>query len=132
MQHTKQIQRNFLEPGRVRVAVRVRPRNAEDLLSDADFADCVEVQPEVINLYCEFACLFVFFPVFEFVITYEIDLTTSLIMQLKKLKLRKNNWNSEFYKFDEVFAESASQKRVYETVAKPVVEVSGVVAATVG
>ncbi|XP_070001732.1 kinesin-like protein KIN-UC isoform X1 [Nicotiana tabacum] len=80
-------QDNDPEPGRVRVAVRVRPRNAEDLLSDADFADCVEVQPE-----------------------------------LKKLKLRKNNWNSEFYKFDEVFAESASQKRVYETVAKPVVE----------
>ncbi|XP_009588080.1 kinesin-like protein KIN-UC isoform X2 [Nicotiana tomentosiformis] len=80
-------QDNDPEPGRVRVAVRVRPRNAEDLLSDADFADCVEVQPE-----------------------------------LKKLKLRKNNWNSEFHKFDEVFAESASQKRVYETVAKPVVE----------
>ena len=36
------------EPGRVRVAVRLRPRNAEDLLSDADFADCVELQPEVI------------------------------------------------------------------------------------
>lgn len=53
-------------------------------------------------------------------------------MQLKKLKLRKNNWNSEFYKFDEVFAESASQKRVYETVAKPVVEVSDTVAATMG
>ncbi|KAM3283007.1 kinesin-like protein KIN-UC isoform X1 [Capsicum chacoense] len=77
---------NDPEPGRVRVAIRVRPRNAEEL-SDADYADCVEVQPE-----------------------------------LKKLKLRKNNWNSEFYKFDEVFAESASQKRIYETVAKPVVE----------
>ncbi|PHU00098.1 Armadillo repeat-containing kinesin-like protein 1 [Capsicum chinense] len=77
---------NDPEPGRVRVTIRVRPRNAEEL-SDADYADCVEVQPE-----------------------------------LKKLKLRKNNWNSEFYKFDEVFAESASQKRIYETVAKPVVE----------
>ncbi|KAK4367067.1 hypothetical protein RND71_014947 [Anisodus tanguticus] len=79
-------QDNDPEPGRVRVAIRVRPRNAEEL-SDADYADCVEVQPE-----------------------------------LKKLKLRKNNWNSEFYKFDEIFAESASQKRIYETVAKPVVE----------
>ncbi|XP_021295517.1 kinesin-like protein KIN-UC isoform X1 [Herrania umbratica] len=75
------------EPGRVRVAVRLRPRNAEDLLSDADFADCVELQPE-----------------------------------LKRLKLRKNNWSSESYKFDEVFTETASQKRVYEVVAKPVVE----------
>ncbi|CAN4114988.1 unnamed protein product [Withania somnifera] len=79
-------QQNDPEPGRVRVAIRVRPRNAEEI-SDSDYADCVEVQPE-----------------------------------LKKLKLRKNNWNSEFYKFDEVFAESASQKRIYETVAKPVVE----------
>ncbi|XVF23536.1 hypothetical protein REPUB_Repub13aG0047000 [Reevesia pubescens] len=75
------------DPGRVRVAVRLRPRNAEDLLSDADFADCVELQPE-----------------------------------LKRLKLRKNNWSSESYKFDEVFTETASQKRVYEVVAKPVVE----------
>ncbi|KAJ8551678.1 hypothetical protein K7X08_021693 [Anisodus acutangulus] len=79
-------QDNDPEPGRVRVAIRVRPRNAEEL-SDADYTDCVKVQPE-----------------------------------LKKLKLRKNNWSSEFYKFDEVFAESASQKRIYETVAKPVVE----------
>ncbi|XP_039023522.1 kinesin-like protein KIN-UC [Hibiscus syriacus] len=74
------------DPGRVRVAVRLRPRNAEDL-SEADFADCVELHPE-----------------------------------LKRLKLRKNNWNSESYKFDEVFTETASQKRVYEVVAKPVVE----------
>ncbi|MBA0629507.1 hypothetical protein Godav_024053, partial [Gossypium davidsonii] len=73
--------------GRVRVAVRLRPRSAEDLLSDADFADCVELQPE-----------------------------------LKRLKLRKNNWSSESYKFDEVFTGTASQKRVYEVVAKPVVE----------
>ncbi|GLT70162.1 hypothetical protein SLA2020_422590 [Shorea laevis] len=75
------------EPGRVRVAVRLRPKNAEDLLSDADFTDCIELQPE-----------------------------------LKRLKLRKNNWTSESYKFDEVFTETASQKRVYEVVAKPVVE----------
>lgn len=75
------------EAGRVRVAVRLRPKNTEDLLSDADFTDCVELQPE-----------------------------------LKRLKLRKNNWSSESYRFDEVLTETASQKRVYEAVAKPVVE----------
>ncbi|KAL4621528.1 hypothetical protein ACB092_06G234800 [Castanea dentata] len=75
------------EPRRVRVAIRLRPRNAEDLLLDADFSDCVELQPE-----------------------------------LKRLKLSKNNWSSESYRFDEVFTETASQKRVYEVVAKPVVE----------
>ncbi|XP_074572689.1 kinesin-like protein KIN-UB [Curcuma longa] len=74
-------------PGRVRVAVRLRPQNAEEMIADADFADCVELQPE-----------------------------------LKRLKLRKNNWDSETYEFDEVLTESASQKRVYEVVAKPVVE----------
>ncbi|XP_021904366.1 kinesin-like protein KIN-UB [Carica papaya] len=74
-------------PGRVRVAVRLRPPNAEELVADADFADCVELQPE-----------------------------------LKRLKLRKNNWDSETYEFDEVLTELASQKRVYEVVAKPVVE----------
>ncbi|XP_025793319.1 kinesin-like protein KIN-UA isoform X5 [Panicum hallii] len=40
----------------------------------------------------------------------------------KRLKLKKNNWSCESYKFDEVFSENASQKRVYEVVAKPVVE----------
>lgn len=44
-------------------------------------------------------------------------------MQLKRLKLKKNNWSSESFRFDEVFTETASQKRVYEVVAKPVVEV---------
>ncbi|KAK6783212.1 hypothetical protein RDI58_021009 [Solanum bulbocastanum] len=73
--------------GRVRVAVRLRPRNAEEMVSDADFADCVELQPE-----------------------------------LKRLKLRRNNWDSDTYEFDEVLTEFASQKRVYEVVAKPVVE----------
>ncbi|KAM2157463.1 hypothetical protein ACFX1R_043037 [Malus domestica] len=75
------------EAGRVRVAVRLRPRNLEDRISDFDFADSVELQPE-----------------------------------LKRLKLRKNNWSSESYRFDEVFTESASQNRVYQVVAKPVVE----------
>ncbi|KAL1553200.1 kinesin-like protein KIN-UC [Salvia divinorum] len=42
--------------------------------------------------------------------------------ELKRLKLRKNNWSSESYRFDELLTESASQKRVYEAVAKPVVE----------
>ncbi|MBA0863418.1 hypothetical protein Goshw_020871 [Gossypium schwendimanii] len=74
-------------PGRVRVAVRLRPRNAEESVADADFADCVELQPE-----------------------------------LKRLKLRKNNWDTDTYEFDEVLTEFASQKRVYEVVAKPVVE----------
>ncbi|GLJ54552.1 hypothetical protein SUGI_1171610 [Cryptomeria japonica] len=74
-------------PGRVRVAVRLRPRNAEEEVADADFADCVELQPE-----------------------------------LKRLKLRKNNWDSETYQFDEVLTEIHTQKRVYEVVAKPVVE----------
>ena len=37
----------YIVLGRVRVAVRLRPRNSEELVSDADFADCVELQPEV-------------------------------------------------------------------------------------
>ncbi|KAG9145097.1 hypothetical protein Leryth_008885 [Lithospermum erythrorhizon] len=74
-------------PGRVRVAVRLRPRNGEEMVADADFADCVELQPE-----------------------------------LKRLKLQKNNWDSDTYEFDEVLTEFSSQKRVYEVVAKPVVE----------
>eukprot|EP00252_Welwitschia_mirabilis_P017390 TRINITY_DN3852_c0_g1_i1.p1 TRINITY_DN3852_c0_g1~~TRINITY_DN3852_c0_g1_i1.p1 ORF type:complete len:928 (-),score=212.14 TRINITY_DN3852_c0_g1_i1:531-3314(-) len=72
---------------RVRVAVRLRPRNEEELVADADFGDCVELQPE-----------------------------------LKRLKVRRNNWESDTYQFDEVLTEFASQKRVYEVVAKPVVE----------
>ena len=45
------------------------------------------------------------------------------LTQLKRLKLRKNNWDSDTYEFVEVVTEFASQKRVYEVVAKPVVEV---------
>jgi len=33
------------------VAVRLRPRNAEEMMADADFADCVELQPEVHSFY---------------------------------------------------------------------------------
>ncbi|XP_027081812.1 kinesin-like protein KIN-UB isoform X1 [Coffea arabica] len=73
--------------GRVRVAVRLRPRNVEEAVADADMPDCVELQPE-----------------------------------LKRLKLRRNNWDSDTFEFDEVLTEFASQKRVYEVVAKPVVE----------
>ncbi|XP_061339164.1 kinesin-like protein KIN-UB [Gastrolobium bilobum] len=73
--------------GRVRVAVRLRPPNVEEMMAEADFPDCVELQPEV-----------------------------------KRLKLRKNNWDSDTYEFDEVLTEYSSQKRVYEVVAKPVVE----------
>lgn len=39
------------DPGRVRVAVRLRPKNDEDVLSDDDFSDCVELQPEVIYMF---------------------------------------------------------------------------------
>ena len=39
------------------------------------------------------------------------------------MKLRKNNWDTDTYEFDDVLTEYASQKRVYEVVAKPVVEV---------
>ena len=46
-----------------------------------------------------------------------------LLCQLKRLKLRRNNWDSDTFEFDEVLTEFASQKRVYEVVAKPVVEV---------
>ncbi|KZV19446.1 armadillo repeat-containing kinesin-like protein 2 [Dorcoceras hygrometricum] len=57
------------------------------MVEDADFADCVELQPE-----------------------------------MKRLKLRKNIWDSDTFEFDDVLTDFASQKRVYEVVAKPVVE----------
>lgn len=43
-------------PGRVRVAVRLRPRNEEELVADSDFADCVELQPEVVLVPHLFEC----------------------------------------------------------------------------
>ncbi|RWV94476.1 hypothetical protein GW17_00042982 [Ensete ventricosum] len=96
-------------PGRVRVAVRLRPRNAEETIADADFADCVELQPEVLDIFL-FGCF------------CHLLFVLPAGLQLKRLKLRKNNWESETYEFDEVLTEFASQKRVYEVVAKPVVE----------
>ncbi|XP_078173426.1 armadillo/beta-catenin repeat family protein / kinesin motor family protein [Carex rostrata] len=78
---------NAADAIRVRVAVRLRPKNKEDFTDDGDFTSCVELQTET-----------------------------------KKLRLKKNNWSSEMYKFDEVFTEGSSQRRVYEAVAKPVVE----------
>lgn len=33
--------------GRVRVTVRLRPQNAEEMIADADFGDYVELMPEV-------------------------------------------------------------------------------------
>lgn len=39
---------------RVRVAVRLRPRNAEESVADIDFADCVELQPEVYSYVATF------------------------------------------------------------------------------
>lgn len=100
-------------PGRVRVAVRLRPRNAEESVADADFADCVELQPEV----CDFLL------VLDLFICWRVGYSCFSMLQLKRLKLRKNNWDGETYEFDEVLTEFASQKRVYEVVARPVVEV---------
>lgn len=53
----------------------------------------------------------------------ELNIVINGFSQLKRLKLRKNNWDSDTYEFDELLTEFASQKRVYEVVAKPVVEV---------
>jgi hypothetical protein len=47
-----------------------------------------------------------------------------LFSVVQKPELKKYNWICESYKFDEVFSESASQKTVYEEVAKPMVDVS--------
>jgi hypothetical protein len=37
----------FSDVCRVRVAVRIRPKNADELAQGADFDTCVELQPEV-------------------------------------------------------------------------------------
>eukprot|EP00959_Pyramimonas_sp_CCMP1952_P352526 7385893-Pyramimonas_sp.AAC.1 len=39
-----------------------------------------------------------------------------------KVFLRRNQWDEDIYQFDTVFGESASQIRVYESVAAPIVE----------
>ena len=36
---------------RVRVGVRLRPRNDEEMVADADFVYCVELQPDVFKVY---------------------------------------------------------------------------------
>lgn len=59
----------------------------------------------------------------EILINGRFDAIHDFCFQLKRLKLRKNNWDSDTYEFDEVLTEFASQRRVYEIVAKPVVEV---------
>ena len=47
--------------------MRLRPRNAEERVADADFPDCVELQPEVIlkqnclNVPVIFFCTYVLF-----------------------------------------------------------------------
>ncbi|CAK7325416.1 unnamed protein product [Dovyalis caffra] len=58
----------------------------------------------------------------ELILDADFNDCVELLPELKRLKLKKNNWSSESYRFDEVFTETASQKRVYEVVAKPVVE----------
>ncbi|XP_060974110.1 sister chromatid cohesion protein PDS5 [Cannabis sativa] len=85
-------------PGRVRVAIRLRPRNAEELATDAILL-----------------CRANGGGTFSFVVSHSLSF-------LKWLKLSKNNWDSDTYEFDEVLTKFASQKRVYEVVAKPVVE----------
>lgn len=54
---------------------------------------------------------------------FDKEILVFSLFQLKRLKLRKNNWDSDTFQFDEVLTEFASQKRVFEVVAKPVVEV---------
>ncbi|KAH8497339.1 hypothetical protein H0E87_019857 [Populus deltoides] len=58
----------------------------------------------------------------ELILDADFNDCVELFPELKRLKLKKNNWSSESYRFDEVLTETASQKRVYEVVAKPVVQ----------
>mgnify|MGYP000417976150 CR=1 FL=1 len=118
--------------GRVRVTVRLRPQNADELIADADFGNYVELMPEVCFFCCIELDIHIAYPMRSALkiisrIFPKIEQRTTLFMlQLKRLKLRKNNWDSETFQFDDVLTEFASQKRVYEVVAKPVVEVSPV------
>ena len=69
--------------GRVRVTVRLRPQNADELIADADFGDYVELMPEVCVFCCieldihityPMHCAFkIFFPIFQ-----KIEQRTSL------------------------------------------------------
>jgi hypothetical protein len=63
---------------------------------------------------------------FSLTVVLVMDFAALVLFQLKRLKLRKNNWDADTYEFDDVLTEFASQKRVYEVVAKPVVEVGEV------
>lgn len=69
----------------------------------------------------ELSCNYEFLNIFW--MAYLLSYLFCALFQLKRLKLRKNNWDAETYEFDEVLTEFASQKRVYQAVAKPVVEV---------
>lgn len=55
----------------------------------------------------------------------EADFTEAVELEpeARRLKLKKNNWDGETYVFDDVLSDTSSQKKVYEIVAKPVVEV---------
>ncbi|XP_062114011.1 kinesin-like protein KIN-UA [Humulus lupulus] len=44
----------YLPIEKVRVAVRLRPRNSEELIANADFADCVELQSELKRLKLDY------------------------------------------------------------------------------
>uniref|UniRef100_A0A3N7FCG8 Kinesin motor domain-containing protein n=1 Tax=Populus trichocarpa TaxID=3694 RepID=A0A3N7FCG8_POPTR len=57
----------------------------------------------------------------ELILDADFNDCVELLPELKRLKLKKNNWSSESYRFDKDFTETASQKRVYEAVVKPVV-----------
>lgn len=46
--HTNAICANKADAIRVRVAVRLRPKNKEDFTDDGDFTSCVELQTEVL------------------------------------------------------------------------------------
>ncbi|GHP09496.1 hypothetical protein PPROV_000823100 [Pycnococcus provasolii] len=75
------------DAGRVRVAIRLRPKTPQERAEDGDAASVVEVVPE-----------------------------------MSRVVLRKSQWEADAYNFDSVFAETSSQARVYETLARPVVE----------